>query len=219
MGEEQMRPVSGSDGKISNAPVFESTTRGVCEKCQQAVRGNYYETIYGRKSYVRASGYIGMAYDSFVTKKVFICDQCIAKAYRGGFTPTLLLIILLIVLSSGLCLWPGLINITGKDWGIGVAFLLAALIPGILFCVFYIPDFRRKQKYMRGIPQSGLTKNQIEKMTKGVRLQGVRLAKKIVEVEFSSSQDPALKEYNLFLTPSEYKVLLAKSTTKIDPRK
>jgi hypothetical protein len=219
MGEDQMQPIPGTDGKISDAPIFQNTTRGDCEKCGQEGRGDYYETIYGRKSYVRASGYIGMAYDSFVTKKVFICDQCIAKTYHAGLTPSLILFVGLVVATSGLCLWPGMINISGKDWGIGVAFLLAALIPGILFCIFYIPDFRGKQKYMRGIPQSGLSQNQIEKMKGGIRLQGERLAKKMVEVEFTSSQDPTLQDYNLFLTPSEYKVLLAKSTTQIDPRK
>lgn len=214
-----MQPNPIDSTEFSNDLFFKGSSQKICKKCNKAGRGDDYETIYGKRTLIRVGGYIGAAYDSFVTTKLFICDQCLKEIFKGDLSRRLLPGIGAVVLLTGVCAWPAIINLSTKAWGLGFAFVLAALVPGLVYWFFYLSDFQKMNKYVHGIPQTGLTREQIEKVKKGIRTMGEREAKKINEQMIASSQDDTLKEFNLFLTPAEYKKLLQKSTTELPHKK
>lgn len=194
---------------------FKGSSEGICEKCKKEGPGDGYETIYGKSTIIRVDRYIGAAYDSFVTKKIFICDQCLKESSRASLSRRLLPGIGAVLLLTGLCAWPAINNLSVKAWGLAMAFILATLVPGLSFWYFYLSNFQKTHKYIQGIPQTGLSREQVEKSTQWIRTVGERLAKKVNELQIINSQDAAYKGINLFLTPAEYKKLIQKSTTEL----
>jgi len=65
-----------------SSAVFRSGQSDNCANCGNQRQGTSYECIVAKQTPIRYGKYIGIAYDSFVTKKVFLCDVCIGDRYR-----------------------------------------------------------------------------------------------------------------------------------------
>lgn len=203
----------------NKSQVFRSQTIGKCANCSLEQSGNFFETVYGKRTNIRYEGYIGTAYDSFETKKVFLCDDCISKLYTRQQRLTLILSIVITLFASLLLVWPALNNFSGGHWNTGLVFVGISLVPILIFCLLYLPNFLRRMKYLKGNSNVNLNETQSQRMAEIAHAQGEKLAMKITREEVTADAALKGKGFNLFLTPAEYKILLKKTSPDLPTKK
>lgn len=199
--------------------VLRNSTISTCANCGVERGGVIYESIIAKRTFIRYEGYIGSAYDSFETKNVFLCDVCISDLHRRSLILGLILSIAATLIASLLLLWPGLNNFAGGHTSAGIIFTVIALIPIIFFSIRYLPGYLRRFRYLAGAPADILNQDQMQRIVSVSQKQAEKLAMKITEKLTNADPETRDLTHNIFLTPTEYKSLLKKTTTELPPKK
>lgn len=203
----------------ANLPALRNNSITVCANCGNKRKGVEYDTIIAKRTFIRYEGYVGTAYDSFVTKKVFLCDVCVGKLFRRRLILGLVLSAAATLIVSLLLLWPGLNNFSGGHWTTGIIFAVFATIPIIFFIARYLPGYVRRFQYLFGNQVVELSEAQLNQIKAVSRKQAEKLAMRIIEKKTNADPEKRDLAHNVFLTPTEYQSLLKKTTTELPTKK
>lgn len=202
-----------------SAQLLRSDKKIVCANCGNERSGSSYDSIIAKRTFIRYEGYMGTAHDSFVTKKVPLCDVCVGRKYRNRLVFGFVISILATLLVSLLFLWPGLNNFSGGHWSTGIVFAVLALIPLGYFMLRVFPAYVQRFNYLANKPGAKLSDKQLLQVASVSQKEAEKLAVKITEKK--TNADPVTKDlvHNIFLTPTDYKALQRKSTTELPQKR